>query len=48
MKKIKVHYQVNDYVYETIIHTDTSGAAIAWVKSVFPHAFNVHVVSIEE
>jgi hypothetical protein len=44
MKNFNVRYEVNGYVYETIVRTSTSGAALLWVKYVFPDAENVSVI----
>jgi len=42
--KFIVHYEVNGIVYESEVNTATSGGAIQWVKSLFPHAINVYIV----
>lgn len=44
MTKFTVHYEVDNYVYETDVNTATSYAAIYWVMALFPNAKNVYIV----
>lgn len=40
-----VRYTLVGNVYETIVRTSTSGAAIAWVQAVIPAASDIFVVN---
>jgi hypothetical protein len=44
MKKFKVRYTLSNFVYESEVWTDSSGAALYWVINTFPDAMNVTVV----
>ena len=44
MKDFIVRYSLAGYVYETVVRTHSSGAAMLWVTNVIPQAFNISIV----
>lgn len=47
MKSFIMRYAVFGNVYETVVRTDCSAGAFAWIYGLFPQAENVYCVNEE-
>lgn len=42
-----VRYTLHSYVYETIVRTASSNAAMYWIMNAFPEATNIQCINTE-